>query len=511
MTDPMSTHGTVRRAEWLGALAGTLWLACIWIYWEPRVNPWIDEVFTSLTAQQGVVGAWGHALRYQSQPPIYFLMAAMAWVAEPTIRALRAVSLLGAVVTVWAMIPLGRQLRLGSRSGWLAFACACLPIVQTYALEARPYAWTTAFVALHMAAVLRLMTMPSSEPARGAIVAVVVSAVVAMLTFYYAGVIVALALITAWIMRPDRRRRIQGAGAAITVAMLPWIPVILHQLATIARNHAVGSTVHPAPPSWSLLGSYLQDGMIGAPIATRPVVMACLLIGVVGLLGRGLSRRREASAALGHVSTMLLLVCSGGTLLTLLGVRAGELLMVHPRYLVFIPPLVIAAMVGLIEREPHQRLRWLAWAGTAMTLIVFQVSAWRHTVRRPDFRPGAALVAARATAGERILIANPETALLFLRAYRGPVPVIPLPVDTNITRYDLRDLYVQDPGQVAGRIDSAVANAAGVWWVRWSFAEPGIAETDSLVSARTTAFIAQSDTTLGPLRITHFIPRVSVR
>ena len=506
-----------RRAEYLAAALGSLWLVCAWWYWEPRVNPWIDEIFTSLTARRGVIGSWGHALQFQSQPPVYYVMSAMAWVVNPTIRGLRFVSLLGAIVTVWAMIPLGRQLRLGTRTGWLAVTCAMLPIVQTYSFEARVYTWAMAWVALHVAAMLWVMTAPSDEMPRWPVAAAVSSAVLAMLTFYYTGVVVALALGIGWVAWPDRRRRVLVMGGAVTAMMLPWIPVILRQLPTIAENYSVREATRTLPWSWKLLSEHVQAGLIGAAIGTRTSFAMVAMLGVALLLVRSawtwrspLSVPKEPWQRLDapdNAVTLLVVGCGAGTLLVLLALRAGDILMMYPRYLTFLLPLLAAAGFGLIARDPRSTMRRLYWIAGAALLVGMQVSFQRNVDRRPDYRPAAEFVASHSGSGVRVLIANTETALLFLNAYHGAPAVVPLPSDTNSTRYRQRDLRVEDPVRVAGRIDTAIVNTTGFWWVRGGATVPGVAATDSLVRARSGSFVAVTDTIIRPLRLTHYLAR----
>ena len=58
-------------------------------------------------------------------------------------------------------------------------------------------------------------------------------------------------------------------GGAVTAMMLPWIPVILRQLPTIAENYSVREATRTLPWSWKLLSEHVQAGLIGAAIGTR--------------------------------------------------------------------------------------------------------------------------------------------------------------------------------------------------------------------------------------------------
>ncbi len=508
----------IRRAEFGGALVGTLWLVAVWMYSEPLVNPWIDEIFTSLTARRGIVGAFQHALTYQSQPPIYYLMAAIAWTVDPSIRALRIVSLIGAIGCVWMMIPLGRQLRFGAFTGVLVLASAMLPLVQRYSVEARPYSWSMALVAGHVAAVLWMMSTESARDRRWATAATVVSAVVAMLTFYYSALVVALAMGTALVGWPGCRRRLIAAGAITTLVMLPVAFVIGGQLSVIADNYPVIRAGRLNRSTMLEAWQFLHEGVFGAAISVRPLFIPTVLLGAAALLMRGMwGRARSTSFADTSLdrstsaptlpAMYLLLSAAIGTIAILLALRGFNVLMVWPRYLVIVSPLLAATAIGLVLGERVGVIRTLEFAGLVALLFALQASHLRNLPIRLDHRPSTLLVESQALSGEPLLVSNFNYVLVFLHAYRGRNPVVPLPVDTNSVRYRMRDVFVEDAVQVAARVDSAVQQVPGFWWLRPAAPTLGVPETESIIRARSRAFVVALDTVVWPTRITHFVRR----
>ncbi len=506
------------RAEFVGALVGTLWLVAVWMYSEPRVNPWIDEIFTSMTARRGLVGAFQHALTYQSQPPVYYLLAAIAWTVDPSIRALRVVSLIGAIMCVWMMIPLGRQLRFGAFTGVLVLASAMLPLVQRYSVEARPYSWSMALVAGHVAAVLWMMSTENARDRRWAIAATVVSAVVAMLTFYYSALVVALAMGTALVGWPGYRRRLITAGAIISLLMLPVAFVIVGQLSVIADNYPVIRAGRQNGSAMQESWQFLHEGVFGAAISVRPLFIPTVLLCATALLLRGMwGRARSASFVNTSLNqstfaptlpAMYLLLSAGiGTVAILLALRGFNVLMVWPRYLVIASPLLAATAIGLVLGERVGVMRTFEWTGLGALLFALQASHLRNLPIRFDHRPSALLVESLALSGEPLLVSNFNYVLVFLHAYRGRNQVVPLPVDTNSVRYRMRDVFVEDPVRVAARVDSAVQQVSGFWWLRPAIPTLGVPETESIIRARSRAFVVALDTVVLPTRITHFVRR----
>ncbi len=499
-----------------GALLGTCVLIASWVFWEPRVQPGIDEIFTTLTARRGVTGAWSHALVYQSQPPLYYVMAALAWTISPSLAAVRFVGLIGAVAAVWAMIPLGRLLTVGRGTGLLALTCACLPIVQAYSFEGRVYSWAMAAVLLHVSAVLWLVSRPPDESARWTTTAVVVSAVVAMLLFYYAGMVVALALTAALVLWPSQRRRLWRSIGLITVLMLPWLPVIRRQLIVIAGNYPM-MKVPGATDAVGLAQELLVMGIVGAPIALRPG-FAWLFVALLLVVGLLVFRTRDAHAVDGHTNdadhdvahldrrkrAALVFAVSAGAMLLLFALRVADVVMVFPRYLTMVVPLLAAAVAGAFVLVRGPRLRaLLAVLGMALVALL-QLSFHRNVTRREDLRPAAAFVAKSRAAGEPVLFGDPVKALLFLHAYHGAL--VTLPVDTTTTRFRMADRVI-DPLRVRARVDSAIAASRGFWWVRLNDQPSELDGLDAIVEERAGRFVVTLDTTIVPYRVRRFVLR----
>ncbi len=493
----------------------------IWWVVEPTLAPWTDEVFTTLTARRGIVGAFSHALHYQSQPPVYYVSAAAAWQLEPTVRSLRFVSLLGAIACVWSMIPLARALRLGTRASWLPVMCASLPLVQTYALEARPYSWAMTFVSCAMASMLWLLAEERRAQAHRASAVLVASAVLAMLTFYYAGLPIAFGLVSAWLLFPSRRRRVMVVVVATTLCMLPWLPIILVQLRAIAGNYPVLVAALPTATPLTSLAAVLAHGIVGAPIAERSVFRivagGCTLAAVATAVVR-LRTRRWSSSTPAHDESVfaaraaaVILSASVGSVAVLLALQLSSTLMVWPRYYVMVAAVGMAAFTAIVAATTSSAARRLATLCLIAVLAGQQISFLRNLPHRPDPRPGATYVAVRATPDERVFVANFVVALLFLQAYHGQSTVVPLPVDTSSVRYRMRDLYVEDTGAVRARIDSSLNVVPGFWWVRDTGLYQGVPAVDSVLRARAGAFSVVLDTLIPPLHLTHFTRAKSTR
>ena len=227
---------------------------------------WIDEGISAGIASHPAAEIPG-LLRQDGSPPLYYLLL-HAWteIAGTSEAALRAPSLLFALLTVPAALWAGRSL-FGKEAGWICAAVAAvLPFLTLYAQEARMYALvgllsvlaTGAFA--HAFAFGRRRYMP------------VLAALLALLlyTHYWAlflalGLLAALAVLTAGAASGARRRLIVDGALAFGLAGLafaPWLPTLAFQLEHTGApwsnpRRSAGSRLRSAwaPPRRSWAGS----------------------------------------------------------------------------------------------------------------------------------------------------------------------------------------------------------------------------------------------------------------
>ena len=208
---------------------------------------WIDEGISAGIASHPA-GEIPGLLRQDGSPPAYYLLL-HAWtdLAGTSEVALRAPSVVFALLTVPAALWAGRSL-FGREAGWICAAIAAvLPFLTLYAQEVRMYALvgllsvlaTTAFT--HAFAFGRRRHTP------------VLAALLALLlyTHYWAlflalGMLAALAALIVGAAREDRRRLLVDGALAFGLAGLafaPWLPTLAFQL-----EHTGAPWSNPPPP-----------------------------------------------------------------------------------------------------------------------------------------------------------------------------------------------------------------------------------------------------------------------
>jgi uncharacterized membrane protein len=170
-----------------------------------------------------------------SHPPLYFILARLAWVTTHVEWAMRLPSLLAALATVWIVGFLADRVggqRLVAPARWLA---ACSPFLMDFATEARPYALLILFATGSVWAFLRMME--SEDRRAAALLAVMLTA--GVLTHYFFGLLSGFLVL--WYT--CRRSRFTRSAA---IAFLPplFVVVLLGVLLFVVQRGAATDIVH---------------------------------------------------------------------------------------------------------------------------------------------------------------------------------------------------------------------------------------------------------------------------
>jgi mannosyltransferase len=426
------------RREWQAWLAlGLILLLALLLrlYRLDATSLWYDEGWSVHLAREPLgralrqIGSEGH-----THPPGYYLLL-MAWVRifGSTVSAVRGLSVLIGVLTVWAIYRLGANL-FDRRTGLLAaLAAAIAPSFVVYSQETRMYALLALLFAWLLDLGSRLLYAGDSWRRRDWVALVLVE-ILAIYTHYFS--FLALAGLGLWALwaegRPAlafRGRRAHegdirpllhwlGSQALVALAFVPWLGIALQRTAMhVAERASAPGPVSFVVQVWSfLLGGHIA--LYGREPTFALLTVACLVVLVslviwLLLSGRSTAHGRSERNALAYLSvqTIVPLVLVYG----IMQLRPGF----HPRYvlMVFVPLLVLLAR-GLI-RLFSSGWAWRA-AGVAVVLLWLGTTglAGRALLTdgyyvRDNARGTAAYLLQRLPAGSAVLIDNDDWALRY--------------------------------------------------------------------------------------------------
>ena len=248
---------------------------------------WLDEALAVNIASLPL-GDLPDALRHDGAPPLYYALLHV-WMelfgdGPVAVRALSGVASAGALPLAWAA---------GRRLGGRTVACGALlllassPFAVRYATEARMYSLVVLLVLAGHLALARALERPSP----GRLVAVAAVSGLLLLTHYWS---LFLAAAVAAALLPQARRpgdagrcarRCLAAVGAGFLALVPWLPVLIHQALHTGTPWAVRPGVVELPDTVTQFAGGRTDS--GSLLALLFVVLL-----VLALFGRAVDGRR---------------------------------------------------------------------------------------------------------------------------------------------------------------------------------------------------------------------------
>ncbi len=391
-------------------------------------------------------------------PPLYYL-ALRGWreLVGETEFGLRSFSTFAGILTVAAVVALGRWL-----AGWgvglvAGFLVAVNPALVYYSQEARMYALLALLAVLITLALLRWF---GRYPLRGwgkwAVAYILVAAAGLYTHYFFPAVLLAHNFVFLWWLLRGRleigglgegaeKRRSRGAGeqggkgdgwrrlwlwvgGMVVVGLLfaPWLPVFWRQ---------VGGRTGVRPPVGAFIAESGRWLAFGATVTADAVSWPLVALAILGVLGVIVGGRRAIIPFIGVVVPLAFLYASAAT---------------DPAYFKFLLAAVpfLCLLMGLnwlwIEKSPSAfvrvRPRPIKYLfATAVSLLTL-VTLWGniHSLNnqytntppyaRADYRGMAARITAEGHPNAAILLNGPNQWEVFTYYYQGDAPVYPLPL-----------------------------------------------------------------------------------
>jgi hypothetical protein len=422
------------------------------------LNIWTDEAFTLHTTGAGPVFAWQQAVRFEAQPPLYFVLEAV-WrlLDEASIVFARCSSIVFAAAAVAVIV--GAAHRIVPRIAPLAVAvmAAFHPLVIWAAVEMRVYALVLLIGAALTWAFFCGFLIP--QPSQRARLWYVFLAIAGLYTQYYVGFLLLAHGLTLLAANRQAVRNFVIAGAVITLGFAPFLGVaVMHTrssgsfvltVSVLQAARSIADTVFvvllPHELSWS--GIFKVAGCVAA---------AGLVIGLA-VLGRP---QAPKGSARGFLLQWVLSLVIFATVFKLVGVPLEPL-----KYLIVTAPSTLLSgllfVASLTRREA---------SGAAIAFIAFAVftlgQLWMD-YHPPLSKPGDwQRVAAAISADDRETPVTVFPAELAepLRWYL-PAPIVAIPKPMSFTIDYVQSMALTDDAQVSSALDPIRARAQRLWIV----------------------------------------------
>lgn len=430
-----------------------------------RSDLWLDEALSVHIARLDLADIVD-ALRRDGHPPLYYFVL-HGWMSvfgesEIAVRALSGVLAVATLPLAWV---LGSRRRGPTAGAAAVLVLAVFPFATRYATEARMYALVMLLVAVGWVLIDLVLDDEAGWPA---LVGIALVTAALLYTHYWSLWILAATgvavLLVAWRLPERRRRCLSIAGALVTggLLFLPWLPVMLDQLA-----HTGTPWGDPQRPTMSVAVALVDfTGGGTATEATLGAVWLSMLL-VLALMGRADGTDRIEL----HLRTVPgirpALATAAGALA--IGVSASWLTdaTFASRYASIVAPIVIvAAGLGLVV-APSRGLRLVA---SIVTVALFAGGAAVVALdQRTQGGIAAAAVDARAEAGDVVVVCPDQLGPAFSYSLDSDLVVLTHPTLEGPELVDWRDYAERNAAADPSATAAAALDAAGdhAIWLVW--------------------------------------------
>jgi mannosyltransferase len=460
---PASLTPSIRRAAPVVGLVVVLAFGVV-LRVVTRSDLWLDEALSTNIASLPL-GDITDALRRDGHPPLYYVLL-HGWMnvfgdSDLAVRSLSAVASLLSLPFVWII---ARERRNRAAAAWAVALCAVLPFNTRYATEARMYA----LLMLLIVAGWWLLEMAVRTGAWRWLAGVAVITSMLLYTHYWSMWLLAgagLVVLAIALRGPDSMRsgawRSAGAMVVGGLSFLPWVPVLLDQLA-----HTGTPWGDPQRPTMSV-ALVLSDLAGGETIAEASV--ALILFGLLLVLGLTGVPRPPSSVELdlrtvpgvraeAVVATIAIAVGTAVAWLTgsTFASRYGSIV---------VPLLIVIAGVGVVAVPNGWRRALIGGATVVLFALVAVAAAFDQRTQGAEV---AAALSGEAQPGDVVLVCPDQLGPAMSRNLTADVEVLTHPALTGPEFVDWRDYAERNAAADTAVVADEVRRRAGandIWFV----------------------------------------------
>jgi hypothetical protein len=417
---------------------------------------WTDEEYTLATTAHGPAYAFTHALDFELQAPLYFVLEAIWREANASLFWARLPSLVCTAGLFFTFERIGRRIAPNLDPIWFAVLATLNPFVVFAGFEIRLYA-----LALLIASVVWLLfdaafISGTDRRARAGFIVVTIAGI--YVQYFLAFLLVGFAVTL--LVRGDRRA-LGGYALACVPIVLAALP-----LASVAHGQVHGyetqvpalsyllrhSSLHP----WvDFIFPYERDWDVGRYL--HPAYDALVGIGFVAAIAARPRLARSDYAWLAGAAAIQ------ATYLALVAVVRLPLEDRH--YTALYVPLAVAAYAvarGILASERPAYVTVFGFSALLTAAVLF--TEYRHLALPGDWRRVGAYLSATARPGDAIVVFAADSTSPLRRQYRGTVPIVPFPVAPAADVYSADALTVHSPAQAAQAF-AALGRYRHLWFV----------------------------------------------
>jgi hypothetical protein len=423
------------------------------------LGTWLDEEYTLATTAHGPVYAFGRALSYELQAPLYFVLLAIWRVIDSSVFFARLFSVLCVLGFAFAAREIALRVRPGLPPLPFVVLAIANPFVVYAAMEIRLYA-----LALLLSAVLWITFYDgylSDERPRARVWFVILAIASAYVQYFLAFALVAgfFGLLIARRYQALRAFVVSSAIVAVAIAPVYWWVSSQTPAAYVAAaslRELLGSVIQPAM-TFALPLAYDWTGPWYFLKLAHHAVEIVVLMFVFGFAAKRFSGREWAIAALPIVMWCIFFL-------------AAAIMHLHyslPRHFVGLYVPEIAALYVLVSRvavDGHPRIALTIAALYAIFSAGTLVTTYRALAKPGDWPRIGAYLTSHARAGDRVAVFPARGLPALVRTYSGPAEVAAFPHAENYQRFDEHSAHLNSAAETETGLTN-LARGHKVWLI----------------------------------------------
>jgi len=424
------------------------------------LNVWQDDAYTLASTSNGPLHAIHQAIYFEQNEPFYFAFMSLWRAVSHSYFFARFFSVLCAAATVYLLPKLLRRYLPEIAPEWIVVAVAFNPFLIWAAVEIRLYALVV------LLSSLLLLTFHDAfladRPSRAATIAYGVLCIIASYTQYYLiFLMLAQAVVLVGFRRWNALKRQSITGVIAAVAFVPMLATVPGQLSNFHGSFAAPrSPLTPAKTLAEVLAQYVLP--LTWALHHRVLYAALLVAAVLGAVA--VIARRGWNT--GHDLTIVWMTSATFAIFALAVYAAKAHVIGRHGALLFVPIMLSSfAIVGLVRDPPRGR------ATTALALVMLAcsfgalVQAYRPLAKVGDWARVTRYLASRERPGQPIVVFEAENVVPLAYYYRGPNPIIGIPMDVDFHTYDVARFVLRDGAQIDRRLARVPGEHREIWLV----------------------------------------------
>jgi Dolichyl-phosphate-mannose-protein mannosyltransferase len=424
------------------------------------LNIWIDEAFTFHTTGKDLAYAFNQALRFELQPPLYFILLNLWRKLNDSIFFARLFSALCAGLTLYTIIHLSRRYLREVSPAWIVAALAFNPFLIWAAVEMRVYA-----LVLLLSALLLLLFFDGfleDEPRFISRLLYVLVSILALYTQYYLGFLLVGNFVALLVLR--RWRSLLAYLLSMCVVAICFAPML-----SVAHSQTLTFTspaVESSPFRQSLIRiiwlvrEYLLPGGTESLEFFRRWILRLFFLSIPLLLIKYRHRVRFPQVAIWTILSV-----SALAFLMILYLAGESALQDRHTALLFLPTMLSAfAIITLVARRRGLVIALvIALLFNAASLSVM----YRPLAKNGDWNRVASYIMASEKQGQAILVFHGGNALPLSYCYKGTNVIVPLPRGDSFETYDVRNYVLKDESEIAAALSIVPGDHQQLWLVTY--------------------------------------------